>query len=578
MNDEVSVDNSSNRKRGVGAVVVEEEETLSPSSRRQVLEQRKEDTKATTTLEENLENLRFEDPFEDEYDEEVVVETNDDDDDDDYEDVDDNNTNSNNNNDNNDNTSNNVKTKVWTPFDEENALKEDEELDRDDSAYTLYHGLTAEWPCLSFCFVRDGLGDCRNRFPHSFVCAVGTQADAYASRKNKVTLMKLSDLTRTSSMKKKHNDNDSDNSDDDSDSSDESESDKEEECDKDPIMEHFSIPHVGGVNRIRSMPQLPHVISTWSDTGRVCLYDTRPILDTFDRSSNNSNNQNHHSSIHQPHPKKSFFTYQGHTTEGYAMDWSIVDTGRLATGDCHGSIHLWNPDEISKTTSTSTSTSSAATQLTTSAFSVTPHLYTSSHSVEDIAFSPTESTVLAAAHCGGDVCIYDTRRAGKPMLTHNANQTNQNSQSNSNNNVDVNVLSWNAAVANLLATGSDDGTFAVWDLRQFGTNSSSSSITTPLAKFTQHRTPITSVEWHPTDESTVVVTDDHGAYVYDLSVEAEYVNDHDDVELPTNLPPQILFVHAGSTLVKECHWHPQIQSLLMTTALDGFSVFIPSNL
>jgi WD40 repeat protein len=37
----------------------------------------------------------------------------------------------------------------------------------------------------------------------------------------------------------------------------------------------------------------------------------------------------------------------------------------------------------------------------------------------------------------------------------------------------------------------------------------------PLARFTPHKTPITSVEWHP-DESMLAVTDDHGAYIYDL--------------------------------------------------------------
>jgi ribosome assembly protein RRB1 len=37
-------------------------------------------------------------------------------------------------------------------------------------------------------------------------------------------------------------------------------------------------------------------------------------------------------------------------------------------------------------------------------------------------------------------------------------------------------------------------------------------------------------------------------------------------------------VHCGSEQFKEVHWHPQISSLLMTTALSGYSVFVPSNL
>merc|ERR1711924_296328 len=128
-----------------------------------------------------------------------------------------------------------------------------------------------------------------------------------------------------------------------------------------------------------------------------------------------------------------------------------------------------------------------------------------------------------------------------------------------------------------LATGGDDGVFSVWDLRHF---SKSAESVQPLARFTPHKTPITSVEWHPTDESMLAASDDVGTYIYDLSVE------EDDAAATANtvgttrmdVPPQLLFVHCGSEQFKEVHWHPQISSCLMTTALSGFSVFLPSNL
>lgn len=98
----------------------------------------------------------------------------------------------------------------------------------------------------------------------------------------------------------------------------------------------------------------------------------------------------------------------------------------------------------------------------------------------------------------------------------------------------------------------------------------------PLARFTPHKSPLNSVEWHPTDESMLAVTDDAGAYIYDLSVEEDETTTSKSPSL--DVPPQLLFVHSGSEQFKEIHWHPQISSCLMTTALSGYSVFIPSNL
>jgi ribosome assembly protein RRB1 len=162
--------------------------------------------------------------------------------------------------------------------------------------------------------------------------------------------------------------------------------------------------------------------------------------------------------------------------------------------------------------------------------------------------------VLAAAECSGNVKVYDIRAPHRAMLTQKISS------------VDVNVLAWNRLVANLVATGDDHGTLCVWDLRNFKD---------PLARFTCHQTPITSVEWHPTDESMLIASDDNGVYIYDLSVEEE--DSASDIQTE-ELPAQLLFIHSGSRQYKEAHWHPQITSCCMTTALSGFSVFIPSNL
>ena len=136
---------------------------------------------------------------------------------------------------------------------------------------------------------------------------------------------------------------------------------------------------------------------------------------------------------------------------------------------------------------------------------------------------------------------------------------------------DVNVISWNPSVAYLLASGADDGTFKIWDLRSFGGASAD-----PVAHFRWHRKPVTSLEWHPSDESVVAVaSEDDSITVWDMSVEEDAVASSSGGE-SVELPPQLLFVHQGQSSIKEVHFHPQIPGLLMSTALDGYNVFKPN--
>ncbi len=494
------------------------EDTVQSSSRAPALRDRDSQIK-----EEAKDNLVFEDPFPDEEIDEEWEE-----DDGEYVDEDD--------------GGGDEVVKSWHPFSGE-AFQPGQQLEMDPSAYKMYHALTGEWPSLSFDFLRDDLGESRTRFPHSLVAAVGTQADRPDA--NQLIIMKLSDLSRIQQEKEEdilgeeYDPDEEEKDDDDDDESDES----EEEIDLDPVMESYPIKHYGGVNRVRSMPQQSSIVATWSDAGRVNLFNVEPILQRFAAGEGKA------SSNMKDLPSKAYFSYSNHVTEGFALDWSPVKQGFMVTGDCSGSIHLWTPRpeggyDIVPSYDSNTSDRAAE----------------SSSSVEDLQWSPTEGTVFASAECGGYVRIFDTRAPKRSMLNHRIHS----------NGADVNVLAWNRLVGNLLATGGDDGVLSVWDLRHF-----SGKDIQPLARFTPHKTPITSVEWHPTDESMLAVSDDHGAYIYDLSVEEDDVGSG---QQHSEIPPQLLFVHCGSEQFKEVHWHPQISSCLMTTALSGYSVFIPSNL
>ena len=71
--------------------------------------------------------------------------------------------------------------------------------------------------------------------------------------------------------------------------------------------------------------------------------------------------------------------------------------------------------------------------------------------------------------------------------------------------------------------------------------------------------------------------------MWDLSLERDAEEERTLAEgaaapADAELPPQLLFEHAGLAQPKELHWHPQIPGLVLVSANSGFHVFRPSNL
>lgn len=178
-------------------------------------------------------------------------------------------------------------------------------------------------------------------------------------------------------------------------------------------------------------------------------------------------------------------------------------------------------------------------------------------SVEDLQWSPTENNVFASCSSDQTVKIWDTRNKKRSAVSVHAS------------NSDINVITWNTKASYLLASGHDDGVFSVWDLRQFKSNAP-----TPVATFKWHNAPITSIEWHPTEESVLAVSGaDDQLTMWDLSVEPDTEEEGRVTNEGVQVPPQLLFVHQGQNEIKELHWHKQIPGCVLSTSNSGFNVF-----
>ncbi|KAK9075954.1 hypothetical protein SSX86_004284 [Deinandra increscens subsp. villosa] len=431
-----------------------------------------------------------------------------------------------------------VPAKVWQPG--VDALEEGEELQCDPSAYNSLHAFHIGWPCLSFDIVRDSLGLIRTEFPHSIYCVTGTQAH---NAPNSIGIFKISNI----SGKRRELVPKSSNADTDMDS-DSSDSDDEEVVDngpKAPVFQVRKVSHEGCVNRIRAMTQKPHICASWGDTGLVQIWDVSSHLNAMAESETNISKDA--TTIFNQAPLVKF---TGHKDEGYAIDWSPLVPGRLVSGDCKNCIHLWEPASDST-------------------WNVDNKPFVGhTASVEDLQWSPTEPFVFASSSVDKTIAIWDTRTGKSPATSIKAHET------------DVNVISWNRLASCMLASGSDDGAFSIRDLRMLKEGDS------VVAHFQYHKHPITSIEWSPHEASTLAVSSsDNQLTIWDLSLErdeeeeAEFkAKTQEEVHAPTDLPPQLLFVHQGQKDLKELHWHTQIPGMLISTAADGFNILMPSNI
>lgn len=92
-----------------------------------------------------------------------------------------------------------------------------------------------------------------------------------------------------------------------------------------------------------------------------------------------------------------------------------------------------------------------------------------------------------------------------------------------------------------------------------------------IAQYSFHSQQITSLAWHPSDDSIIAVAaGDNTVTLWDLAVEFDDEESRNSADV--DVPAALLFVHYADT-VKEARWHPQQDGVVMTTGGSGFNVF-----
>lgn len=410
-------------------------------------------------------------------------------------------------------------------------LGKNEFLDFDNSAYNMLHRASTEWPCLSCDFLSGETRPlsgyqtknpiCQKDFeyPLEIYGIAGSQASLPS--KNKIYVMRMANLCST-----KYDD------DPEMQAVMEGE-DYEEFNDGNPIILHRSIPIKGGINRIRSMQGYP-IIAAWSETRQIKIFDINNIVEEL-KDCDYKNKAERKPKDCELGTLSNF----KHKSEGYALEWSPIVIGLLAAGNQNGEMQLYEPADENC-----------------SGFKQLGGVYGyHQDSIEDIQFCPNDPKGIATCGCDGTVKFIDMRQSNTsgPRLTINADEC------------DINVISWNKIQPNLFASGADNGSFKVFDLRYPGRD--------PICYADWHEDQITSLEWQPDDEWTMAVASaDNRLSIWDFSVEDNAMNNEN---LEIGVPEQVIFLHQGQENIKELRWSPYLHNTLMTTALNGFNLFQP---
>ncbi|KAI3436729.1 hypothetical protein D9Q98_006144 [Chlorella vulgaris] len=303
------------------------------------------------------------------------------------------------------------------------------------------------------------------------------------------------------------------------------------------FAEHTASPHVGKplktlvhpgeVNRMRELPQHPHVLVTHTDSPSLYVWNTDTQPDRTGVKSTSPKQQSVADLVLEGHKQNAEFAL------------AISNAAPLvASGGKDAKVLVW---DLSSHISTSLAAAKGGRDSTPGAGTKLKPLHTllgHSATIEDVCWCPGSSAELASVGDDFSLLLWDLRRGGAPVL-HVASAHGEQ---------DVHCVAWSPHREEMLVTGAADGSLKVWDRRKTAS---------PLFAFHYHSQAVTVVEWCPQRPGVFASAgEDRLLCVWDLEARGG------DAEQAAKrqrsaIPPQMLFQHAGHRApVVDFQWNP----------------------
>lgn len=290
--------------------------------------------------------------------------------------------------------------------------------------------------------------------------------------------------------------------------------------------------HPGEVNRLREVPQHPHVLVSHTDSPLLYVWntDTQP-----DRSGVKSTSAKQQSVAD--------LVLEGHT-EDAAFALSISSRAPLAASggkDTH--VLLWDLESHSTSLAAARSSGSSSAAGAGTRLQALHRLEGHEETVEDVCWCPDSAVELASVGDDYALLLWDTRAGSAPALSVPTAHGRQ----------DVHSVAWSPHRQELLVTGAADGTLRVWDRRKTAT---------PAFAFHHHSQAVTVVEWCPQQAGVFSSAgEDRLLCIWDLEAKAPASEGGEGgpaaKRARSAVPPQMMFQHAGHRApVVDFQWNP----------------------